>query len=216
MLPLMSGRTAAESAAELAIVERLLRACPTLEAEVARYESTPADFPDVDVYMKNRTKIQIELGEWIDGKELAAAKGVPRSGGSYDPKDSLSAATRILIKKITHYGPAARGVWLVIYYDRALLYNTPFQSIIIVSTTSKTLRAWSRTCSRDRTSPSIESISSQLAAISTERSRQHFARRTLHSRRDPKPSRCSLMLGNASSDASPAVMAAARSRAAAH
>lgn len=112
-------------------MERFLRACPSLAAQVARYESTAADFPDVDVHMNNGTKSQIELGEWIDGKQLAAAAGVPRSGGSYDPKDALNAATRILLKKVTHYGPAARGVWLVIYYDRAILYNTPFHSLSI-------------------------------------------------------------------------------------
>ena len=42
----------------LLIVERLLRACPSFAAQVARYESTSADFPDVDVHMKNGTKIQ--------------------------------------------------------------------------------------------------------------------------------------------------------------
>jgi hypothetical protein len=36
---------------------------------------------------------------------------------------------RIVKKKLAQYGPAAKGVWLVVHYSRGALYNTPFRGL---------------------------------------------------------------------------------------
>jgi hypothetical protein len=50
-------------------------------------------------------------------------------GGSYDPETALLAMTRILDQKIAHYAPFARPTRLIIYYGRAVAYNTPYLGV---------------------------------------------------------------------------------------
>lgn len=127
----MNGRPKDKAAEEQRIFERFLQAFPSFAKDVDRYASTPDDFPDIDVYLSSGSKVPVELGEWIHGSQLAdALKSLP-DGGAYDPDTALGAGRRILEQKLAHYGPAARGTWLILHYGRAFLYNSPFRCLTI-------------------------------------------------------------------------------------
>ncbi len=129
----MSGRRPDKAAEERRIFERFLRAHPSLAEQVVRYDSTADDFPDIDAYLQSGAKLPVELGEWIDGPQLADALKTSPPEGGYDPAWALDAGRRILEQKLAHYGPAARGAWLVIHYGRAYLYNTPFRGLYVAN-----------------------------------------------------------------------------------
>jgi hypothetical protein len=51
-------------------------------------------------------------------------------GGFYSSESALNALLEVIQKKQNHYGnPAARSVRLLIYYCRAVRYNTPYYGI---------------------------------------------------------------------------------------
>lgn len=51
----------------------------------------------------------------------------PADGGAFSSENAVQALTRIISKKLCHYGRSkGRDIRLVIYYDEALLYNTPY------------------------------------------------------------------------------------------
>jgi hypothetical protein len=51
-------------------------------------------------------------------------------GGSYDPQEALDALACVIEDKIGHYGPfGEEDVRLIVFYNRAALYNTPFGGI---------------------------------------------------------------------------------------
>ena len=47
---------------------------PSFGAQIKKVEQPDAEFPDVIVEMANGTFIDFELGEWLDGGQMAAAK----------------------------------------------------------------------------------------------------------------------------------------------
>ena len=47
-------------------------------------------------------------------------------GGSYSPETSFTALGDILSQKISHYGRFSRPTRLVVYYGKAVVYNTPY------------------------------------------------------------------------------------------
>jgi len=131
----MADRNPAQAAQEQQVFERFLTACPSFAKNVVSHPSSCGDFPDIDAHLHDGTVILVELGEWIDGSQMAdalaeEARGVtePR-GGAYDPEVALAALRRIANKKLDHYGSSARGAWLIIHYSRGVLYNTPFRSL---------------------------------------------------------------------------------------
>ncbi len=129
----MNSRSAEQAAHERRIFERFLAAYPSFAKDVVRYPPPPPpeEFPDIDAYLRNGRKVPVELGEWIDGQQLAEALKANPDGGAYDPEVALDAVRRIVEKKLAHYGSSARGAWLVIHYSRGVLYNTPFRSLSI-------------------------------------------------------------------------------------
>jgi len=126
----MSGRSESQAAEERRIFERFLRAYPSLAEEVV--DSTqPEDWPDIEARLRDGKIVSIELGEWIQGEQLAAALKDPPEGGAFDPDVALDALRRIVDKKLGHYGPSARGAWLLIHYGRAILFNTPYHGLAV-------------------------------------------------------------------------------------
>jgi len=49
--------------------------------------------------------------------------------GSYSPNNALAALASILHSKINHYGGLSRPVRLLVYYGRAVAYNTPWHGL---------------------------------------------------------------------------------------
>jgi hypothetical protein len=126
----MTGRSEKQATEERAVFQLFLRAYPSFAKDVA--DSTQPDpRPDIEVRLKSGTIVPIELGEWIHGEQLAETLKKPSAGGAYDPAVALDQLQRIVEKKLTHYGAAARSAWLVIHYSRGLLYNTPFRGLAI-------------------------------------------------------------------------------------
>ncbi len=87
--------------------------------------------PDIDTHLRDGTRVPVELGEWVDGQQLAAALKAKSDRGAYDPGVALDAVRRIAEEKLTAYGSSARGAWLVIHYSQGVVYNTPFRSLSI-------------------------------------------------------------------------------------
>lgn len=52
---------------------------------------------------------------------------VDEGGGAYDPRVAIGALARRLEDK-SRYAPSTSDVRLIVYYDQAVLYNTPFRS----------------------------------------------------------------------------------------
>jgi len=49
--------------------------------------------------------------------------------GSYSPDTATLALVRILERKLTRYGRFTRRTWLLVYYGKAVAYNTPYLGI---------------------------------------------------------------------------------------
>ncbi len=54
---------------------------------------------------------------------------VQSRGGSYSPNTAVLALARVLQRKLTRYGPFARPTRLLVYYGKAVAYNTPYLGI---------------------------------------------------------------------------------------
>ncbi len=51
-------------------------------------------------------------------------------GGAYDPNDAVAALARVIKDKAVHYGTfGEKDVRLIVFYNQAILYNTPFQGL---------------------------------------------------------------------------------------
>jgi hypothetical protein len=51
-------------------------------------------------------------------------------GGAYSSENAVQALTRIISKKISHYGRSnTRDIRLIIYYDEAAIYNSPYHDL---------------------------------------------------------------------------------------
>ena len=50
-------------------------------------------------------------------------------GGSYSPETALAALRAILEQKIRHYGRFSRPTRLIVYYCKAVAFNTPYRGI---------------------------------------------------------------------------------------
>jgi hypothetical protein len=76
-------------------------------------------------------RISIPRGRFNPGLEVSV-------GGAYDPHDADTALAAVLRTKIQNpnYGPtkvtaSLREMWLVVYYDRGVLWNTPYRGVRI-------------------------------------------------------------------------------------
>lgn len=47
-------------------------------------------------------------------------------GGAFSSETAVQALTTIISKKISHYGRPCRDIRLIIYYDEAVIYNSPY------------------------------------------------------------------------------------------
>jgi hypothetical protein len=70
----MATRSTAHAEEEKAIFDAFIAAYPSFGAPIKKVEQPDAEFPDVIVEMANGTFIDFELGEWLDGGQMAAAK----------------------------------------------------------------------------------------------------------------------------------------------
>ena len=70
----MATRSTAHAGEEKAIFDAFVAAHPSFGAQIKNVEQPDAEFPDVIVELKNGTFIDFELGEWLDGAQMAAAK----------------------------------------------------------------------------------------------------------------------------------------------
>jgi len=67
-------RSTAHAGEEKAIFDAFVAAHPSFGAQIKNVEQPDAEFPDVIVELKNGTFIDFELGEWLHGARMAAAK----------------------------------------------------------------------------------------------------------------------------------------------
>ena len=236
----MATRSTAHAQQEKAVFEAFLTAHPTFAAEVTEVTQPNAEFPDITVKTFGNGEIDFEIGEWVDGAQMAAAKrrdacdaaivhaigpqgtnpsqhfraimlcpredvtpfrpadrdgfrtefwrlvgetyhrwpaerfwqspqgrscdlaGYPllskylqsvnfhpfvirggdrqwpvgqpwifteSRGGAYDPETALQTMAGILDQKIGHYAPFTSRTQLIIYYGRAVAYNTPYLGV---------------------------------------------------------------------------------------
>jgi hypothetical protein len=70
----MATRSTAHAEEERAIFNALVAAHPSFGAQIKNLAQPEAEFPDVTVEVKNGTFIDFELGEWLDGAQIAAAR----------------------------------------------------------------------------------------------------------------------------------------------
>lgn len=70
----MARRSTAHGKDERAIFEAFLAAHPALAAEVKTFGQPDDEFPDIVTVMKDGAEVDFELGEWLDGRQIAAAK----------------------------------------------------------------------------------------------------------------------------------------------
>jgi hypothetical protein len=70
----MATRSTAHAGEEKAIFDAFVAAHPSFGAQIKNVEQPDAEFPDVIVELKNGTFIDFELGEWLDGAQMAGAK----------------------------------------------------------------------------------------------------------------------------------------------
>jgi hypothetical protein len=236
----MATRSAAHATEERAIFGAFLEVHPALAAEAKEVRQPDDEFPDIIVVKKDGHEVDFELGEWLDGAQMGAAKrydtlaeaildaigpqevnsrqfravmlslrdDLPRfdpadravfgaqlwalvdetnqrwpserfwdspqgwlcrefasvpilgkylsslhfdplvvasraqprpagqpwifvegRGGSYSPETALRAMAHILEQKIHHYGRFTRPTRLLIYYGKAVAYNTPYLGV---------------------------------------------------------------------------------------
>jgi hypothetical protein len=74
----MGTRSTAHAKDEKAVFEAFLTAHPTFGADVREFSQPDEEFPDVIAVMKDGIEIDSELGEWLDGAQMAAAKRYDR------------------------------------------------------------------------------------------------------------------------------------------
>jgi hypothetical protein len=70
----MATRSAIHSREERAIFEAFLAAHPTLATKVEQIHQPDDEFPDIILELKDGTEVDFELGEWLDGAQMAEAK----------------------------------------------------------------------------------------------------------------------------------------------
>jgi len=70
----MATRSAAHAKDEKAIFEAFLAAHPAFAAELEEFHQPDAPFPDIIATLKDGTEVDCELGEWLDGAQMGAAK----------------------------------------------------------------------------------------------------------------------------------------------
>src|SRR5262245_30641795 len=74
MLSEMAIRSVAHAKDEKAIFEAFLAAHPAFAAQIREFRQPADEFPDLVAVMKNGTEVDFELGEWLDGAQIASAK----------------------------------------------------------------------------------------------------------------------------------------------
>jgi len=92
------------------------------EGEFRRYQT-------LKKYLRQVLFSHVIDGRGLHRKRFPAGRWITMRpwGGSYDPKDALAALRESLTAKLSKYSPsAANGVRLIVYYDKAFMYNTPF------------------------------------------------------------------------------------------
>src|SRR2546427_11633586 len=70
----MVTRESAHAKEEKAIFDAFLAGYPTFAATVKDFEQPDDVFPDVTIELKDGAEIDFELGEWLDGVQMAEAK----------------------------------------------------------------------------------------------------------------------------------------------
>jgi hypothetical protein len=73
-LDVMSGRSREQMEAELAAFDRFRAAYPSFAKDVVSIVQ-PDPWPDIEARLQGGKKQDVELGEWIDGQQLAALRG---------------------------------------------------------------------------------------------------------------------------------------------
>jgi hypothetical protein len=89
-----------------------------------------ADYPTIRKYLRSvRFDPLVVRGAprpWPEGRPWIF---VELRGGSYSPETALAALRGILAQKINHYGRFSRPTRLIIYYGKAIVYNTPYLGV---------------------------------------------------------------------------------------
>src|SRR5262249_8364921 len=70
----MATRSTAHARDEMAMFEVFLAAHPDFAAEIKEVRQPDDQFPDLIVVMLNGTEVDFEMGEWLDGAQMASAK----------------------------------------------------------------------------------------------------------------------------------------------
>lgn len=78
----MANRSAAHRKEEKAVFEAFLAAYPSFAAETKDLRQPDDEFPDIVAVLKDGAVVDFELGEWLDGAQMAAAKRYDRLAGA--------------------------------------------------------------------------------------------------------------------------------------
>ena len=73
----MATRAPSQANQERAIFEAFLAAYPSFAAQVTEFRQPDVEFPDVVFKLLGGAEVDFELGEWLDGQQMAEAKNLP-------------------------------------------------------------------------------------------------------------------------------------------
>lgn len=113
----MATRSPAHAEEEKVIFDAFLAAHPSFAAEIKRFRQPDDEFPDIVAVMKNGTEVDFELGEWLDGAQMGAAKrydalaeAVVDAIGPQEPTPRYFCAVMLTPREeIPKFEPADRG-----------------------------------------------------------------------------------------------------------
>ena len=74
----MATRASSHADEERTIFEAFLAAYPSFAVQVAEFRQPDDEFPDVVVKLIGGGEVDFEVGEWLDGRQMAEAKRYER------------------------------------------------------------------------------------------------------------------------------------------